>query len=57
MHESESGKEESIPNFLGTSNHPLYLFEITNIVYWRNIISHCPTNEKAKEDIKKFISL
>lgn len=56
MQMSESGKEDSAFNCLGTSEHSLHKYVSTRVLYRGSEPYWCYRNEKAKEDIEKYLS-
>lgn len=54
---SEGGKPDTVSDFIGTPEDPLYSLKLTNIFYSGNCISRCQENENAKRDIEKFLSV
>lgn len=57
MHYSEGGKHDTVSDFIGTPDDPLYSLKLTNMFYSGNCITRCQENENAKKDIEKFLGL
>lgn len=56
MQKSESGREDYIYHFLGSTNNPFYKYASTKILYFGSQPCLCNVNEKAKKDIGSFLS-
>lgn len=56
MRKSDNGRQDTLSSSIGSETHRLHRLPVTTLFYYRHFTIHCFVNEKAKTDIKSFLS-
>lgn len=56
MRKSDNGKQDTLSSSIGSETHPLHRLPVTTLFYYRHFTIHCYVNDKAKIDMKSFLS-
>ena len=57
MHRTESRQHNNDFKFIGSANHPLHVFKLTNVSYSKDGIIKDQTAKQSIEKIKEFIGI
>lgn len=56
MRKTDNGRQDTLLSSIGSEDHPLHRLPVTTVFYYRHFTVNCYANEKAKKDIKSFLS-